>query len=107
LSVSSLSAALGPALLPLHDALPILKLYLARSLGRILDRECGLGGGLVCLDGIKLATLDFIDIGPRRRDVHPVVIPAARAGVDERSEEHTAGLQALTQLLFPLLLVKK
>jgi ethanolamine utilization protein EutA len=52
----------------------VLKPDLARSLGRILDKECGLDTGLICLDGITLAAFDFIDIGAARRGVHPVVI---------------------------------
>lgn len=34
-----------------------------QSLGRILDRELGYRGDLVCLDGVQLRDLDFIDIG--------------------------------------------
>jgi ethanolamine utilization protein EutA (predicted chaperonin) len=52
----------------------VMRQDLARSLGRILHRESGLGTGLVCLDGITLAAFDFIDIGAERRAVHPVVI---------------------------------
>ncbi|MGH3760085.1 ethanolamine ammonia-lyase reactivating factor EutA [Actinophytocola sp.] len=52
----------------------VMKPDLARSLGRILDRECDLCMGLICLDGITLAAFDFIDIGAQRRAVHPVVI---------------------------------
>ena len=60
----------------------VLRPDLARSLGRILDRECGIGTGLVCLDGITLAAFDFIDIGAARRAVHPVVIKSLVFGGD-------------------------
>jgi ethanolamine utilization protein EutA len=60
----------------------VLRPDLARSLGRILDQECGLGTGLVCLDGITLAAFDFIDIGAARRGVHPVVIKSLVFGTD-------------------------
>lgn len=33
------------------------------SLGRLLDRELGLGRPLVSIDGVELADLDFVDIG--------------------------------------------
>jgi ethanolamine utilization protein EutA len=34
-----------------------------QSIGRILERELGFAGDMVCLDGVQLNDLDFIDIG--------------------------------------------
>ncbi|NUB45884.1 ethanolamine ammonia-lyase reactivating factor EutA [Fertoebacter nigrum] len=34
-----------------------------QSIGRIIERELGFAGNLVCLDGVQLKDLDFIDIG--------------------------------------------
>ena len=35
----------------------------AASLGRILHDELGLVGAVVCIDGIALRELDFVDVG--------------------------------------------
>ena len=34
-----------------------------RGLGRILDKELGLDGKLVSIDGVQLQDLDYVDIG--------------------------------------------
>lgn len=41
----------------------------ARSLGTILSQELGVAGGIVVLDGLELADLDYVDVGK-------VVLPA-------------------------------
>lgn len=48
----------------------------AASIGRILHDELGLEGALVCIDGIALRELDFVDVGERLDPpgVVPVVI---------------------------------
>ena len=48
----------------------------AASLGRILHHELGLVGAVVCIDGIALRELDFVDVGERLDPpgVVPVVI---------------------------------
>jgi ethanolamine utilization protein EutA len=35
----------------------------ARGLGRIIDKELGLDGKLVSIDGVQLRELDYVDIG--------------------------------------------
>lgn len=62
--------------LPGHDVglIVVMQPDLARSLGRIADLECDLPGPIVSLDGIRLSELDFIDVGPEQRGVHPVMI---------------------------------
>lgn len=47
---------------------------LAGSLGRMLRDEFRVTSGLVCLDGIQLSALEFIDIGTARKSVHPVIV---------------------------------
>jgi len=46
------------------------------SIGRILDRELNFPGSLVCLDGVQLRDLDFVDVGSLMEPpgVVPVVI---------------------------------
>jgi ethanolamine utilization protein EutA len=34
-----------------------------QSLGRILDRELGLGSDIIAIDGVQLKDLDFVDLG--------------------------------------------
>ena len=34
-----------------------------RGLGRIIDKELGLDGKLVSIDGVQLRELDYVDIG--------------------------------------------
>lgn len=48
----------------------------ARTLGRILAEELGVGDGLVVIDGLELRELDYVDVGTivRPANVVPVII---------------------------------
>jgi len=67
---SRLSAA-GEAILgvlrPLHDKIKILLVAIdgdiGKTFGRLLHRELNWPGKLVCIDGVELHELDYVDVG--------------------------------------------
>lgn len=79
-NLSAIAAGLHAA----HDASPRRDAYLilvftsdiAQSVGRILSREFGHAQGLVVVDGVQLAELDFLDLGAMiaPANVVPVII---------------------------------
>jgi ethanolamine utilization protein EutA len=90
-----LAAGMSPWILAGHPVVVLLDGDIGSSLGHILSDEVGLPVPVVCLDGLALQELDYVDIGELIRPSHvvPLVIKSLlfTAATPEEAELRTAG----------------
>lgn len=75
-SLRDLAEGLARGIGPRRPLVAALGADVAHSVGRILTSELGVSGGVVVIDGVELADLDYVDIGGvlRPAGVLPVVV---------------------------------
>lgn len=75
-SLRDLAEGLARGIGPRRPLLAALGDDVAHSIGRILTSELGIDGGVVVIDGVELADLDYVDIGQvlRPAGVVPVIV---------------------------------
>ncbi len=79
---SGLSGLLGEQVAGGHPAVVVVGLDCAKSLGHVLHEQLGPSAAVVCIDGLELGELDYIDIGGfvTGKTVVPVVVKSLLFG---------------------------